>query len=181
MDIYGYYETDANHNQARFSRRCFFPTDSHCKIIGYPMLNNLDLRFLSRILWLVMEIRVTLFWLLHLLYVHSIGPINVPILRSISTKLTYVSTRNILKPTRSLYDFRLKSYGSNSGFHVFADLWPMFYFLSHLLGMMYWNLHAKFHNNPSSINGWYGREHTHKQTHTPKVINIVSQIPSGLD
>ena len=39
-------------------------------------------------------------------------------------------TRNILKPTRSLYDFRFKSYGSNSGFRVFGDLdlWPMFYF-----------------------------------------------------
>ena len=33
-----------------------------------------------------------------------------------------ILTRNILKPTRSLYDFRLKSYGSNSGFRVFGDL-----------------------------------------------------------
>ena len=32
------------------------------------------------------------------------------------------SDRNILKPTKSLYDFRFKSYGSNSGFRVFGDL-----------------------------------------------------------
>ena len=50
MDIYGYYETDANHNQARFSRRCFFPTDSHCKIIGYPIAWDIDLRVLGRII-----------------------------------------------------------------------------------------------------------------------------------
>ena len=57
--------------------------------------------------------------------------------------------KEILKPTRSLYDFRFKSYGSNSGFRVFGDLdldlWPMFFFLSHALRMMYWNIHAKFH------------------------------------
>ena len=35
------------------------------------------------------------------------------------------------------------------------DLWPMFFFLSHALRMMYWNIHAKFHWNPSSMNGWY--------------------------
>ena len=29
---------------------------------------------------------------------------------------------NILKPTRSLYDFQFKSYGSNSGSRVFSDL-----------------------------------------------------------
>ena len=33
-----------------------------------------------------------------------------------------ILTRNILKPTRSLYDFRFKSYGSNSGSRVFGDL-----------------------------------------------------------
>ena len=33
-----------------------------------------------------------------------------------------ISIRNILKPTRSLYNFRFKSHGSNSGFHVFLDL-----------------------------------------------------------
>ena len=29
---------------------------------------------------------------------------------------------NILQTTRSLYDFRFKSYGLNSGFNVFDDL-----------------------------------------------------------
>ena len=42
----------------------------------------------------------------------------------------------------------VKNYGSNSGFRVFGDLdldlWPMFYCLSHVLRMMYWNIHAKF-------------------------------------
>ena len=33
-----------------------------------------------------------------------------------------ILTRNILKPTRSLYDFRFRSYGSNSVFRVFGDL-----------------------------------------------------------
>ena len=64
----------------------------------------------------------------------------VPILKSIGSELTscdakrYVMrhadmrttidnlTRNILKPTRSLYDFRFRSYDSNSGFRVFGDL-----------------------------------------------------------
>ena len=51
-----------------------------------------------------------------------------------STLLIGILTRNIVKPTRSrLYDFRFKSYGSNSGFRVFGDLyldlWPMFYLL----------------------------------------------------
>ena len=32
------------------------------------------------------------------------------------------SIRNNLKPTRSLYDFRFKSYGSNCGFHDFGDI-----------------------------------------------------------
>ena len=66
-----------------------------------------------------------------------------------TTLLIGILTRNILKPTRSLYDFWFKSYGSNSGFRVFGDLdldlWPMFYCLSHALRMMYWNIHAKFH------------------------------------
>ena len=41
------------------------------------------------------------------------------------------------------------------GFAWFGDLdlLPMFYFLSHALGMKYWNLHAKFHKNQSNING----------------------------
>ena len=66
-----------------------------------------------------------------------------------ATLLISILTRNILKTTRSLYDFRFKSYGSNSGIRVFGDLdldlWPMFYCLSHALRMMYWNIHAKFH------------------------------------
>ena len=69
-----------------------------------------------------------------------------------STLLIGILTRNILKLTR------FKSYGSNSGFRVFGDLdlWPMFYFfLSHALRMVYWNIQAKFHKNPSSMNGWY--------------------------
>ena len=51
------------------------------------------------------------------------------------------------------YDFRFKSYGWNSGFRVFVhlDLCSLFYFLSHA----YRNIHAKFHKNPSSMNGWY--------------------------
>ena len=63
----------------------------------------------------------------------------VPILKSIGSELMScdaktlrhaswglllidILTRNILKPTRSLYDFRFRSYGSNSGFRVFGDL-----------------------------------------------------------
>ena len=39
-----------------------------------------------------------------------------------TTVLIGILTRNILKTTRSLYDFQFKSYGSNSGFRVFSDL-----------------------------------------------------------
>ena len=58
-------------------------------------------------------------------------------------------------PYDYFYDFRFKFYGSDSGFHVFGDidLGPMFYLFSHEVGMKYWSLHAKFHRNPSSING----------------------------
>ena len=64
-----------------------------------------------------------------------------------TTLLIGILTRNILKSTRSLYEFRFKSYGSNSGFRVFSDLdldlWPMFYcFVTRIA-------------NPSSMNGWY--------------------------
>ena len=38
------------------------------------------------------------------------------------TLLIGILTRNIVKLTRSLYDFWFKSYGSNSGFRVFGDL-----------------------------------------------------------
>ena len=65
----------------------------------------------------------------------------------------------------ALYDFRLKVY-TTSGSKVMAqivvfgdidlDLWPMFYFFwSHALRMMYWNIQAKFNKNPSRLNGWY--------------------------
>ena len=64
-----------------------------------------------------------------------------------TTLLIGISTRNLFKP------IRFKSYGWNSGFRVFGDLdldlWPIFYFLSHALRMVYWNIHAKFHENPS--------------------------------
>ena len=78
---------------------------------------------------------------------HSIGPINVctdfeinpykidevrkyakivfyltSCVMGTTTLLIRILTRNILKLTRSLYDFRFKSYGSNSGFRVFGDL-----------------------------------------------------------
>ena len=48
----------------------------------------------------------------------------------IPTLMIDILTRNILKPTRGLYDFRFRSYGSNSGFRVFLDLdlWHMFFF-----------------------------------------------------
>ena len=52
--------------------------------------------------------------------------------------------------------------------------------LSHALGMKYWNIHAKFHTNRSSINWSYALD-THINAHTPKVKSIVLQIPSGLD
>ena len=59
--------------------------------------------------------------------------------------------------------------------------WHLTYVLSHALGMKYWHLHAKFHKNRSSINGWYALD-THTNTkHTPKVKSIVSQISSELD
>ena len=69
------------------------------------------------------------------------------ILYIVQVKSMCVLTRNILKPTRSLYDFRFKSYGSNSGFRVFGDLDLDLcsIFLSHALRMMYLNIHAKFH------------------------------------
>ena len=38
------------------------------------------------------------------------------------TPLIGIFIRNILKPKRSLYDFRFKSDGSISGFRVFGDL-----------------------------------------------------------
>ena len=87
-----------------------------------------------------MVIRVMLFVLVQffILYTVQVKSMCVPILRSIGSELTLligILTRNILKPTRSLYDFQFKSYGSNSGFRVFSDLdldlWAMFYFFCH--------------------------------------------------
>ena len=57
--------------------------------------------------------------------------------------------------------------------------WPLTYILclSHALGMKYWNLHARFHTNRSSINGWYAldkHKHTHTQTHTEGKINSLA-------
>ena len=91
-----------------------------------------------------MVIRVMLFLLVHFFirYIVQVKSMCVPILKSIGSELTKLEnmqqrhgdstqgilTRNILKSTRSLYDFRFKSYGSNSGFRLFGDLWPMFYF-----------------------------------------------------
>ena len=115
-----------------------------------------------------MVIRVMLFLLVQFFiwYIVQVKSMCVPILKSIGSELTScdaktlhhaswglrhfwidILTRNILKPTRSLYDFRFRSYGSNSGFRVFGDLdlWHMFFFLSHALRMMYWNIYAKFH------------------------------------
>ena len=109
-----------------------------------------------------------------------------------STLRIGILTRNILKPTRSLYGFRCKSDGSNNGFRVFGDIdldlwpwpWPLTYvlFLSHALRMMYWNIHAKFNLNPSCNTRWYAADtharthahaHAHAHTHTPNVILIV--------
>ena len=74
-------------------------------------------------------------------YIVQVKSMCVPILKSIASELTScdaknatscvmgtatllidILTRNILKPTRSLYDFRFRSYGWHSGFRVFGDL-----------------------------------------------------------
>ena len=98
-------------------------------------------------------IRVMLFLLVQFFYmIYSTGKINVctdfeinrfridviwrknatSCVMGTTTLLIDILTRNILKPTRSLYDFRFRSYGSNSGFRVFGDidldLWHMFFF-----------------------------------------------------
>ena len=95
-----------------------------------------------------MVIRVMLFLLVQFFiwYIVQVKSMCVPILKSIGSELTAcdaktlrhatllidILTRNILKPTRSLYDFRFRSYGSNSGFRIFGDLdldlWHMFFF-----------------------------------------------------
>ena len=59
----------------------------------------------------------------YLIYLTSCDAKNVTsCVMGTTTLLIDILTRNILKPTRSLYDFRFKSYGSNSGFRVFGDL-----------------------------------------------------------
>ena len=52
----------------------------------------------------------------------EINRFRIDEVRKYATILIGILTRNILKPTRSLYDFRFKSDGSNSGFRVFGDL-----------------------------------------------------------
>ena len=93
------------------------------------------------------------------------GPINATLLMGISIRT-----------------YGYKSYGSNSGFHVFGDLdldlWPMCYFVvihtGHgVLETSHWNLHAKFHKNPSSINMWYAVDkHAHTCIHTTRRSNF---------
>ena len=76
-----------------------------------------------------------------------------------TTLLIGILTRNILKLTRSLYDL-------NSDSKVMAQIVVFVFsvtltltfdlcsiFLSHALHMMYWNIQAKFHKNPLSMNG----------------------------
>ena len=55
--------------------------------------------------------------------------------------------------------------------------WP-FLFLSHALGMKYWNLHAKFHKNRSSINMWFAADtHTHMyQVYTDGLCNCYNKL-----
>ena len=114
----------------------------------------------------------------YLVYVQSMC---VPILRSIGTTLTNLESMQksyvLLQPTRCLCLLVQKL----CGFHVVGDLdlnlWPMFYLLSHALGMKCWNLHAKFHKNPSSINGWYAADtHARAHAHTEGKINSVANI-----
>ena len=51
-----------------------------------------------------------------------------------TTLLIGMLTRNMLKSTRSLYDFRLKSYGSNSGFRVVLKN-AIFFIMGYLVAM----------------------------------------------
>ena len=103
-----------------------------------------------------MVIRVMLFFIGAMFYmIYSTGKINVctdfeinrfridvmwrknatSCVMGTTTLLIDILTRNILKPTRSLYNFRFRSYGSNIGFRVFGDLdldlWHMFFFFCH--------------------------------------------------
>ena len=91
-----------------------------------------------------MVIRVMLFLLVQFFMMNSTGKINVctdfeinrfridvmwrknatSCVMGTTTLLIDILTRNILKPTRGLYDFRFRSYGSNSGFSCFRWPWP---------------------------------------------------------
>ena len=55
------------------------------------------------------------------IWIHTVQH-NIMYVMGTTTVLINILTRNIVKPTRSLYDVRFKSYGSNSGFRVFGDL-----------------------------------------------------------
>ena len=123
-----------------------------------------------------MDTCVTLFWLVRFCMIHSMWRNNgTSCIVGARIVLIGISVRNSLKSTRNLYDF--KSCGSNSGFHDLGDIdldfWPMFYFMSHALGMKYWNLHARFHKNRLNINGWYALD-KHTNTHTLCALAIHS-------
>ena len=51
------------------------------------------------------------------------------------------STRNIFHPTRSLYDFRFKSYGSKDDFHGYWRVWPWPW---HLKVIWFLSIHIAF-------------------------------------
>ena len=59
-----------------------------------------------------------------------------------------ITGRQIPEVSTTLYDFRFKRYGSNSGFNVFddidLDIWHMLYWLSQKVGTGYYNNLAKF-------------------------------------
>ena len=86
---------------------------------------------------------------------------------------SYVKTetkRNNMQPTRSLYDIQLKSYGSNSDFHVFNDLdhQPILVIFLENADRTPGILHIKFCKNQPTFNKvwcdiglW---THTHTQT-----------------
>ena len=102
-----------------------------------------------------METCVMLFWSMHFCKLHSISPINVctnfeinrykidKLYRQMTNLENMQKSYRMFQPPRSLYDFRFQSYDSNSGFNVFDDLdldhWPMFYWLSHKVGISLWS------------------------------------------
>ena len=96
-----------------------------------------------------------------------------------SILLIDILTGNNLKPTRSLYDFRFKSYGSNSGFRVFGDLDLDLYLFSivchtHCAWCTGISMRSFIRIRPVIL-GDMPWTHTHTHTHTPKVILIVSR------